>query len=394
LRRKFGRCFCSGRFGRKDRRKKSVKKLAQFLVLVRLLVFEINKTNEEKVMSQSHQEVLSSAQKFQRKLFVVRIALSQGTQAAVLRSGIPERTVRRWKASFKKLGLEGLREKSRKPILSPKRKDMDGALAQALINLHDQEPGLTQIQVLAKLLGVKSDDMPTMSWLVRTKKRIGLTRKKKQKKNEHKKRYEIPIPGFLQIDTKVVEKDGEPGQKLVQFTAIDECSRVRYLEGALFKSAACAAAFLRRAVAFYASHGVKIVRAQTDHGTEFTHPENAMTLAAYARGEVDDARFTKECEKLGIKHRLIKIRTPELNGKVERSHRTDEERFYSRFKFGTEHDLHHALQNVWMPEYNEVRPHSSLGGMPPMEFLKKRLEEISDGKFKEFYGQAEEKQAA
>jgi len=345
-------------------------------------------------MSQPKTEILSSEQKFQQKIFAVRIALTQGTQAAALRSGIPVRSICRWKGKFKKLGLNGLRDLSRKPHWSPNRKDLGGALAQALINIHDQEPGLLQVQVLAKLMAVKSDDVPTMSWLVRSKKRMGLTRKKREKKNEHKTRYEIPIPGYLQIDTKIVDRDGEPGEKLIQFTAIDECSRVRYLEGSLTKGAAAATAFLRRAVAFYASHGVKVLRAQTDHGTEFTLPENQMTLASYANGDTRDALFDLECERLGIKHRLIKVRTPELNGKVERSHRTDNDRFYSRFKFRDAHALDHALQNVWMPEYNEQRPHSSLGGMAPMDFLKKRLKEISEGKFKDYAPKPEQKKAA
>lgn len=345
-------------------------------------------------MSQSKKEVLSPEQKFQRKLFVVRIANQQGTQAAALRSGTPERSVRRWKAQFKARGLEGLQEESRKPHSSPGRKDQGGALAQALIDLHDREPGLLRIQVLAKLLSVKSDDMPTMSWLVRAKKRMGLTRKKRQKISTHTKRYEIPIPGYLQIDAKIVDKDGEPGEKLIQFTAIDECSRVRYLEGSLTKGAAAATEFLTRCVAYYASLGVKVLRAQTDHGTEFTLPENPLTQASYARGETDDALFTKECERLGITHRLIRIRTPQLNGKVERSHRTDGERFYSRFRFSNAYALNHALQHVWMPEYNEQRPHSSLGGMTPMDFLKKRIQQISDGKFSEIKAETERQLAA
>jgi hypothetical protein len=346
-------------------------------------------------MSQSQsKEILSSKQKFQRKLFVVRIALRQGTQSAALRSGVPERTVRRWKAKFGKNGLEGLREGSRKPHRSPGRKDLGGALAQALINIHDREPGLLRIQILAKLHSVKSEDQATMSWLVRAKKRMGLTRKKRQKIRTHTKRYEIPIPGYLQIDAKIVDKDGEPDQKLIQFTAIDECSRVRYLEGSLTKGAAAAALFLTRCVAFYSSLGVKVLRAQTDHGTEFTLPENANTQTSYVRGDTEDALFTKECQRLGIIHRLIRVRTPELNGKVERSHRTDGERFYSRFRFVNEHTLNHALQHVWMPEYNEQRPHSSLGGMTPMDFLKKRLQEIQDGKFKDYEPKPEERKAA
>jgi hypothetical protein len=346
-------------------------------------------------MSQSQgKEVLSPEQKFQRKVFVVRIAFQQGTQAAALRAGIPERSVRRWKAQFKRNGLTGLRDRSRKPHTSPGRKDLGGALAQALIDIHDREPGLLRVQVLAKLHCVKSEDRATMSWLVRAKKRMGLTRKKRQKTQLHTKRYEIPIPGYLQIDAKIVDKDGEPGEKLIQFTAIDECSRVRYLEGSLTKGAAAAAAFLTRCVAYFGSLGVTVLRAQTDHGTEFTLPENAATQASYARGDTEEALFSKQCERLGITHRLIQIRTPELNGKVERSHRTDGERFYSRFRFATEHALNHALQHVWMPEYNEQRPHSSLGGMTPMDFLKKRLQEIQDGKFKEYEPRPDQQKAA
>lgn len=346
-------------------------------------------------MSQSAQEVLSPEQKFQRQLFTVRIALTQGTQAASLRSGIPERTVRRWKARFTQQGLAGLRDRSRRPRYSPGKKDVGGALAQALILLFDREPGLTQLQLFVALLGTQSEDSPSMSWLKRAKRRMGLTRKRRVKTHEHKKRYEIPVPGYLQIDTKIVDREGDgDGEKLIQFTAIDECSRVRYLEGSLTKGAAAATAFLRRCVEFYSSLGVQVRRAQTDHGTEFTLPGNPITLASYARGETDEARFTTECERLGIDHRLIRVRTPQLNGKVERSHRTDGERFYSRFKFRDAPSLDHALQHVWMPEYNERRPHSALGGRTPMDFLRLRLEEIQTGKFQEYLPATDQETAA
>jgi hypothetical protein len=346
-------------------------------------------------MSQSKKEVLSPEQKFQRKLFIVRIALTQGAQAAVLRSGTPDRTVRRWQAKFKAYGTDGLREKSRAPKSSPKKKDVDGSLKRALVALTESEPGLLRVQILAKLAGEPSPDRVTLSWIARTKKQMGLTRKKRSKKNDHKLRYEIATPGFLQIDSKSIDKDGEPGEKLVQFTAIDECTRVRFLSGEMFKSAENARKFLLATVNFFEGLGVTVVRAQTDHGTEFTLPENERTIASYARGETDEALFTEECERLGIRHKLIKVRTPQLNGKVERSHRTDEDRFYSRFKFATDTDLDHALKNVWMPEYNEIRPHSALGGMTPMDFLKKRLKEIEEKKkIQEIVASTEEQKAA
>lgn len=324
----------------------------------------------------SRKELPVFGEKFQQRLQVVRIAMSQGTQAAALRSGISERTIRSWKERFKKFGVDGLRDKSRAPKRVANKKDRDGILSKALVDLQSREPGLTRLQILIALMAEPTTDVPTLSWIGRTRKRLGLTKKRKPKTNEHKKRYEIPVPGYLQIDTKEIAKDGEPGEKLYQFTAIDECSRVRFLAGSLTKGAAAAAKFLEDAVRYFSSLGVKVVRAQTDNGTEFTLPHNELTLASYARGDTDEALFTRRCHELGITHRLIKPRTPQLNGKVERSHRTDEERFYSRFTFATDHALDHALKTVWMPEYNEWRPHSSLGGQTPLQFLKRKLEEL------------------
>jgi len=323
-------------------------------------------------------EVLSSEQKFQRRLEVVRIAESQSPQQALIKTGIPIRTIHSWTKKFREHGVKGLRDLSRAPKFIANKKDRDGALSKTLVELHEKEPGLMRIQILGKLFLVASPDTPTLSWMDRSTRRLGLTHQRKKRTNEHKLRYEIPVPGYLQIDTKFVEKEGEPGQKLYQFTAIDECSRVRFLGSSLCKSAKAAALFLDDAITFFRSLGVNVVQAQTDHGTEFTLPHNEATLASYARGETDEPLFTQVCQSRGVRHKLIQPRTPQLNGKVERSHRIDGERFYSRFSFSSEHTHDHALKTLWMPEYNELRPHGALNYKTPMEFLKQRLEEIKN----------------
>ncbi len=325
--------------------------------------------------------LLRSEEKFQRRMMVVRAAMSQGTQAASYRFGVSERTVRSWKRRFKKGGSEGLRDKSRRP-LRIKRKDADGVMTSELIRLHDCEPGLNRMQVLQRLFILNSDEVPTLSWIGRTRRRHRLSRKREERKSQHKMRYEIPIPGALQVDTKYVEKVGEKGEHLYQFTAIDECSRVRFLGGSLTKGAEAARKFLVRAIEYYRSVGVEVWRVQTDNGTEFTMPRNEQTLDAYIRGSSKEHVFTAECESRGIRHRLIKVATPELNGKVERSHRIDGERFYSRFEFSSEYGLDHALKNIWMPEYNEQRPHGSLGYKTPMDFLKSKLKALQPEELK------------
>jgi transposase InsO family protein len=326
------------------------------------------------------QVLLTSEQKFQRRLEVVRVATTQGPQQAVIKFGIPIRTVGSWVSRFNASGIEGLRDKSRAPHFVANKKDRDGNLGAALKKIHATEPGLNRMQIFGKLLLEPSPDTPTLSWLNRATRRLGLSHQPKKPKNEHKLRYEIPTPGYLQVDTKFVEKAGEPGEKLYQFTAIDECSRVRFLGSSLTKGARAAALFLEDAISFFKSLGVTVVQAQTDHGTEFTLPHTEATLASYARGDTAEALFTEVCNKHGIRHRLIQPRTPQLNGKVERSHRIDNERFYSRFTFSSEHAHDHALKTLWMPEYNELRPHGTLGGKTPMDFLKQRLAEIEKKK--------------
>lgn len=337
---------------------------------------------------------LKSSEKHQKRLIVVRAALTQGTQAASVRFGISDRTIRDWKSRFKKWGPDGLRDLSRAPKRVWNKKDQDGILSQCLISLHTTEPGLNRIQVLGKLLCEPSPDSATISWIARARKKNGLTRTNKKRKSSHTKRYEIPIPGALQIDTKYVDNADKSGEFLYQFTAIDECTRVRFLGGSYTKGASAARKFLIQAIRFFEELGVKVWRVQTDHGTEFTLPETERVANSFAMGKTPEHMFTQECESRGIRHRLIRVATPELNGKVERSHRIDNERFYSRFEFTNETALDHALKKVWMPEYNEARPHGALGYKTPIEFLRNKLKVLGSEKAQEVRMKYEQKEAA
>jgi transposase InsO family protein len=97
-----------------------------------------------------------------------------------------------------------------------------------------------------------------------------------------------------------------------------------------------------------------IKQIQTDNGKEFSD------------------QFSWSLEDLGIEHRKTKIRSPEENGKVERSHRTDEEEFYRTKQFVS---IKHCIQLLrqWEREYNEERPHMALNGKTPQEYLTEKL---------------------
>jgi transposase InsO family protein len=91
------------------------------------------------------------------------------------------------------------------------------------------------------------------------------------------------------------------------------------------------------------------------------------------RGHEFQARFHLHVEDLGIRHVYIKPRSPHLNGKVERSHRTDQTEFYQLLTYTDDVDLNAKLE-VWENFYNYDRPHISLDGKTPYEVMKSLLE--------------------
>lgn len=129
--------------------------------------------------------------------------------------------------------------------------------------------------------------------------------------------------------------------------------------------------FLKRALVYF---GYLPAIIQTDNGTEFTPPKNAKETTVNA---VD--RFLT---KYGIRHKLIKPYTPRHNGKVERSHRTDQECFYNHLQYSTFEELKEKMAD-WLNRYNN-RPHSSLrnreGKRAWLTPLQKRAELMEDYK--------------
>lgn len=85
------------------------------------------------------------------------------------------------------------------------------------------------------------------------------------------------------------------------------------------------------------------------------------------------------CEEEGIEHRCIPPGVKELNGKVERSHRIDEQYFYWRANIQSLEGLNESMKD-WIAYYNEERPHGGLGYMTPKEKLQERMESLKKEK--------------
>ena len=176
-----------------------------------------------------------------------------------------------------------------------------------------------------------------------------------QKHRAHGKRwqrYEKPQPGHrLQVDVKFLERIPGTRKRLYQFTAIDDCTRIRVLKIYDACNQGTAIRFIDdvlRRLPF------RVHVLQTDNGAEF------------------QSQFHWHLESLDIRHVYIRPRTPHLNGKVERSHRVDDQEFYQLLdQGGISDDIHLFNEKLseWENYYNYHRPHGALGGQTPYERL-------------------------
>jgi transposase InsO family protein len=176
-----------------------------------------------------------------------------------------------------------------------------------------------------------------------------------QKHQPHGKRwhrYEKPQPGHrLQLDVKFLERIPGTRRRLYQFTAIDDCTRIRILKIYDACTQRTARLFIDEVVRRLPFR-VHVV--QTDIGAEF------------------QSAFHWHLESLDIRHVYIRPRTPRLNGKVERSHRVDDQEFYQLLdKDGISDDIHLFNEKLreWENYYNYDRPHGALAGQTPYERL-------------------------
>ena len=176
---------------------------------------------------------------------------------------------------------------------------------------------------------------------------------KKRSRNKFT-RYEKKVPGHhVQVDVKFLFFKDESGQRIqrFQYTAIDDCTRVRALKIYEQHNQSSSIDFINYVVDKFPFR-IKTIR--TDNGHEF------------------QTKFHWHVSDLGMLHVYIKPATPRLNGKVERSHLTDKREFYQMLDYNGDVDLRQKL-GQWESYYNFLRPHSAHGGKTPYEMLKLRM---------------------
>lgn len=271
-----------------------------------------------------------------------------------------ERTLKYWLTKYRKEGLKGLENKSRRPRTSPKETPI--RVKERVIELRKRT------SLCAKKLSwrLEKDGIivhpRTIGKII---KKEGLTRRYRTKKVKYKY-LKFPLrPGELvEVDIKYVPHRIK-GLRYYQFTAIDCSSRWRYLRVYDDKSSTSSLKFLRK---LREVSPFKIKAIKTDNDSCFTN-----RYTGYLKVKSSDPHprlhpFDILCAKEGIIHYLIDPGKPSQNGKVERSHRTDQEMFYDRIEFKSFNDLKQRIRS-WNLRYNNLE-HCGLNGLSPNEFLR------------------------
>ena len=294
---------------------------------------------------------------------VIKYSYRNGVTAASLQYKVNRRTIYRWRERYDGT-LKSLVNKSRRPHRSPK------AHTEAEIKMiknyknKNKETGLVVLWVKLRRAGYTR----SVTSLYRMMIKLGIYKKAPSKKKvyEPKAYQQMTYPGQrVQVDVKYVPMNcltkelKEQGERYYQYTAIDEYTRLRVIWFAKEHSTYESSEFVNIIVKKFP---FKVEEIQTDNGFEFTNRLSYKTSIRERK-----TKFEKRLEELGIKHKLIKPYTPRHNGKVERSHRKDQERFYYKRVFINLEDLQEKGRR-WLREYNNF-PMRPLKWLSPIEKL-------------------------
>lgn len=229
-------------------------------------------------------------------------------------------------------------------------------------NMRRRNPNLGLIELWHRLKMRGYTRCPESLYRVMCK--LGMFPPSAPKKTYKPKPYEqMQYPGQrVQVDVKVVPRKciADPELRLFQYTAIDEFSRLRFLAAYPEQSTYSSADFLVKLRKWYGRRGIRVECVQTDNGFEFTN--------RFSNGRRDmPTLFEAAAAQLGIRHKLIRPYTPRHNGKVERSHREDQKRFYNSHSFYSLDDF--SKQLVIHNRRSNNIPMRPLHWLSPSEYI-------------------------
>ena len=266
---------------------------------------------------------------------------------------VPRSTFYEWKKAYEKGGKAGLARK--KPVVLNNPRKLAQDVVDKILHLRQTyKLGPERIiWYLERYHGIKTSE----STIFRTLVRNGMSRlpKSSARRAIATRRYAKEVPGHhVQVDVKFVSLRNFEGIRVrrFQYTAIDDATRIRALK-------------------IYPRHNQQNAIKFVDYVIE-KFPFRIHTIRT-DRGHEFQAQFHWHVEDKGMRHVYIRPRSPRLNGRVERSHRTDQEEFYQLLTYTDDVDLNEKLAE-WERFYNLDRPHGAFKGKTPYEALRSILE--------------------
>lgn len=300
------------------------------------------------------------------RLSLIHYAEKHGATKAARKYKTNRQYIYRWKNRYDGT-WDSLRDRSRRPHHHPdQHTDQELKLIRDM-RRRNPHAGLVVFWVKLRQRGYSR----SITGLWRVLKRLQCLPLKPANRKYIPKPYEqMTHPGQrVQIDVKHVPAacilgDAE-SEKFYQYTAIDEFSRFRYVEAFREISTYSSMVFLEHMLKAF-PFPVECV--QTDNGFEFTKRFGS------SKSDKDLTLFEKKLAELGIEHKKIRPFTPRHNGKVERSHRKDNEYFYATHRFYSFEDFSKQLK-IHNKKYNNF-PMRPLGWKSPRETLKRFLHSV------------------
>lgn len=267
---------------------------------------------------------------------------------------ISKRSLMRWNKKFDGT-KDSLIDKSHKPLSKHPNAHSDLEIKWIKDYLR-RNPNISMCELYGKLRTEKGHSIHAAS-LFRVMRKLGIYVNKEKKEKYTPKKYDTPTQLGIkwQMDVKFVPKQcyvGKTDDRFFQYTIIDEASRERFIYPYKEHSSYSTVDFIKRAIVYF-GYQPKII--QTDNGFEFTNTKETNRIHP-----VDVL-----LNQLKIKHQLIKPRTPRHNGKVERSHRNDQYRFYNYLSFYSYDDLIKQMKS-YLKRSNNI-PMQVLGWLSPLE---------------------------
>ena len=300
-----------------------------------------------------------------RRVLEEGIALTEAAEAA----GVSARTAGKWVRRYRSEGDAGLLDRSSAPRTVHNATPADRVEAIAAL----RRVRLTGPEIAETL------EMAT-STVSAVLKRIGLGKLSRLEPEEPVRRYEKSRPGeLIHIDVKKLGRIvGGAGHRIVGrqgqrrnparldaagiarksvgwecvHVCVDDATRLAYVEVLPDEKAKTVIGFLRRALAFYSSHGIVVERLMTDNGSAYRSTAHALA-----------------CRALGIKHIYTRPYRPQTNGKAERFIRTMLREWAYAAVYSSSPDRAAALSG-WIERYNFKRRHGALGHRPPIARLR------------------------